>query len=187
VLVSAFGNAVIELDAEGKESAPRAVAGAGVVEPLPRDHLLVGSLAGKIERSIGKARSTGRPNAPQQPLDARRLPDGTTIVACWAGCVILFDAAGKELWNFPNIRAVDVEPLWNGNFLVVGHEDKQLVELNPKGKLVWRLALPDPAMDVDVLPNGKSARGFDKARRIDEYAREGKVVATCVPPSDPED
>src|SRR5262249_60322729 len=94
----------------------------------------------------GKRR--GRAGVPAGALDARRLVDGTPGVACWTGaCVVALDPDGKEKWRIPNVRAVDVEPLPSGGFLVAGHEDKVLLEADAAGRVTLRLSLPEEPMD----------------------------------------
>jgi len=125
---------------------------------------------------------------PAGALDARRLLDGTTVVACWTGAfVVALDPDGVEKWRIPSVRAVDVEPLPGGGFLVAGHEDKVLLEADAAGKVVLRLPLPEEPMDVDLLPDGNFLVAFDKAKRVVEMDRAGNELRRLELPFGPED
>jgi hypothetical protein len=190
ILIAAWtGNRIVELDASGKELRKVAYQSPWGAVPLPDDHLLVTSVSpSKVEEIDWTGKVHWSAAVPNGPLDARRLPDGSTVVACWQGpCAIGLDASGKEKWRLPGIHAVDIEPLWNGHFLVCGHEDKLLVEADPTGKVVWKLPLAGTPMDADVLPNGNLLVAIDQPRQILELTREGREISSLVPPGDPED
>src|SRR5262249_29213334 len=148
LLVAEFSGRVVELDTAGKLL--RSVDHGSVwgVHPLGGDRLLIvcdGNFVEEIDWT-GKRRWSAA--VPSGALDARRLLDGTTVVACWTGaCVVALDPDGKEKWRIPNVRAVDVEPLPGGGFLIAGHEDKVLLEADAAGRVTLRLSLPEEPMD----------------------------------------
>jgi len=188
VLVADYRGFVIEFDADGKELRRVKHPWAWGVQPLAGDRLLVAADALGVEEIdwTGKVFWSAKPLS--GGLDARRLIDGTTVVACWgASCVIGLDAAGKELWRIAGVNAIDVEPLPNGNFLVAGHDDRVVLEANSKGEVVWKLSLADSPMDVDLLPDGNLLVTMDKARRIVELDRRGHELRSLSVEQDPED
>lgn len=190
ILVACWnGNQIVECDPLGQvlRKVPYPTAWGAV--PLPDDRLLVTSVtASKVEEIDWTGKVHWSLSVPAAPLDARRLPDGSTVIACWRGpCALCVDADGKELWRLRDLHAVDIEPLWNGNFLVCGYEEKLLVEADPTGKVVWRLLLPGTPMDADVLPDGNLLVAIDQPRQILVLTREGREVSRLLPPGDPED
>jgi hypothetical protein len=188
LLVAEFSGRVIELDTAG--NVLRSVDHNSVwgVHPLANDRLLVASDGDFVEEIDWHGKVRWKAPVPSGALDARRLLDGTTVVACWTGaCVLALGPDGKEKWRIPNVRAVDVEPLPNGGFLVAGHEDKVLLEADAAGKVVLRLPLPEEPMDVDLLPDGNFLVAFDKCKRVVELDRAGNEVRRLDLPFGPED
>ena len=77
-----------------------------------------------------------------------------------------FDADGKEVWSFTLSRHVDrptpqsgttlsawdAVRLKNGNTLISGDEYGYVLEVNPKGEIVWQLGKNDlPGYPLDVV------------------------------------
>jgi len=192
VTVASFSGYIVELDPDGKELRRVTQGGVWGLAPLPGDRLLVTEIATHTVREIdwqGVVHWTA--TVPQSPLDALRLSDGTTVVACWHGpCVVWLDAAGKETRRVDGLHAVDIEPLWSGNLLICDHEGNRLVELDPTGDIVWQFRCPGKPMDADILPNGNLLVSINGPNRIVEYERAGdtlRVVHTKQSTVQPED
>jgi len=179
---------VLELDVSGRPLRTVQHSSVWGVHPLGGDRLLVVNDSNFVEEIDWNGKRLWQAAVPAGALDARRLLDGTTVVACWTGgCVVALGPDGKETWRIPNVRAVDVEPLPSGGFLVAGHEDKVLLEADAAGKVTLRLPLPEEPMDVDLLPDGNFLIAFDKVKRVVEMDRAGNELRRLELPFGPED
>jgi hypothetical protein len=158
------------------------------VQPIAGDHLLVASDGNFVEEIDWVGKVLASRAVPQAVLDARRLPDGGMVAACWRGpCAVRYGADGKEQWRVKDVHATDIEPLASGNFLIAGFDDNLLLEVDADGHEVWRLPTKDGPMDVDPLPNGNLLVAFDRGKRVVELDRAGNELHTLQLPGSPQD
>jgi hypothetical protein len=141
----------------------------------PTKLLLVNTLSGKVEREV--ALPTPYPNSAHgQVRRAHLTRAGTFLVGLMEEHrVAEFDADGKEVWSYScpetwtgprpmgTISAWDAVRLKNGNTLISGDEYGYVLEVNPKGEIVWELdknELPgyplDVVQEVGRLDNGNT-------------------------------
>src|SRR5262249_49761287 len=104
LLFACANNAVVELDAAGKEvrriKIPAATAGWGDVELLPGNHYLVAAYSGGKVFELDASGKVLWECATQSPTSAMRLPNGNTLVACNdIQTIAEYDRAGKEVWK----------------------------------------------------------------------------------------
>lgn len=190
VLFADFGRgAVVELDGEGRELRRVAVPMVWSVQPLAGDRLLVSAVTGsRVVEIDWSGKEHWSAQVPSQALDARRLVDGSTAVACWNGnCAVVLDPEGRERARIDGIHAVDIEPLWNGNFLITGHRDRRIVEATPGGRIVWELSVPHQPMDADLLPDGRLLVSYDVPKLVVDLQRDGTELRRLAVGAAPED
>ena len=174
-MIAESGNArIIEVDAEGK-----------IVKEVPLN--------------------VGKPNAHRDTRLARKLANGNYLV-CHEGLGLVreYDGAGKTVWEYQldlNNRprsgghgpeghgneVYGVARLENGNTLIGGGNNNRVIEVNPKGEIVWSVdqkELPGITLAwvtmVHPQPNGNIVFGNCHAGptnpQLIEVTREKKVV-----------
>lgn len=91
-----------------------------------------------------------------RPCDARRLPDGTTLVAAHrANRIVELDAAGMEAWVVENIEDPQAaQRLPNGNTVVAMSTPGIVREIDREGRVVWQKEGFNVPVDVQRLPDG---------------------------------
>ncbi len=68
----------------------------------------------------------------------------------------------------------DADRLLNGNTLIALFTPGKVIEVTPKGKVVWELEGLGPLLDADRLPNGHTLVAQNGA--VAEYDAKGKKV-----------
>src|SRR5262249_22544422 len=97
LLVAQFSGTGLALDITGKPLRTVQHGSVWGVHPLGGDRLLVANDSNFVEEIDWNGKRLWQAAVPGGALDARRLLDGTTVVACWTGgCVVALDADGKE-------------------------------------------------------------------------------------------
>ena len=69
---------------------------------------------------------------------------------------------------------MDADRLANGNTLIVESANKRIIEVTPKGKVVWELKGLKHPIDADRLPNGHTL--VAQRKEIAEYDAKGKKL-----------
>ena len=90
------------------------------------------------------------------------------------------DRTGKKtVWKYATeggIIANDAERLVNGNTLIAVARAKRVIEVTPKGEIVWEHKHGQHMLDVDRLPNGNTLITFPEPGKVIEVTPKGKVV-----------
>jgi outer membrane protein assembly factor BamB len=130
----------------------------------PTTLFLINTASGKVEKEL--ALPTPYPNRVHvQVRRAHLTKAGTFLVGLMQQHrVAEFDADGKEVWSFNcpdtwtgprpkgTISAWDAVRLKNGNTLISGDEYGYVLEVNPRGEIVWQLGKNDlPGYPLDVV------------------------------------
>jgi HEAT repeat protein len=100
-----------------------------------------------------------------------------------SGRVVRIDAAGKELSGFKiplhtPLYGGRIQALPNGNVLIPHHGENRVVEYDPSGKEVWRVAVVQPIV-ATRLPDGHTivtSMGGEKQGRAVEFDQNGKEL-----------
>ena len=161
--------------------------------------------AGKIVKVIPL--TVKQPNAHRDTRMVRKLASGNYLVCHEGeGAVVEYDGDGKIVWTYkldlgdrkrsdghgPEGHGVEVFGairLENGNTLIAGGNNNRVLEVDPKGKIVWQVDQKDlPGITLawvttlQVLPNGNIVIGNCHAGpdnpQLIEVTREKKVVWT---------
>jgi hypothetical protein len=148
------GHRVVEVDAEGRLLREVACPNASSVQPLADDHLL---LACYNDDCVCEIDWQGRviDSWPWRgPMQARRLPDGTMLVAAYQGHEGVHVAAdGNVLLRFPGMIRM-VQQSWNGDLLFLRDNDGALVRVAPNGKVLHERRLARRGLEFDVAHDG---------------------------------
>jgi len=108
-----------------------------------------------------------------------RLPNGNVIVAIGTGKSELIEITRNGAVG-PTIplkgRPVSVRALPNGNLLVALSDAGAVVEVDPKGREVWRLDGLSKPYNADRLANGNVLIACYVGKRIAEYDRDKALV-----------
>jgi PQQ-like domain len=160
---------------------------------------------GKIVKEIALKVAKSDPHRDTRMV--RKLANGHYLVCHEGeGAVKEYDAAGKVVWEYkldlngrkrsgghgPEGHGVEVYGavrLENGNTLIAGGNNNRVLEVNPKGEVVWQIDQKDlPGITLawvttlQVLPNGNvivgNCHATDKNPQLIEVTREKKVVWT---------
>jgi hypothetical protein len=136
----------------------------------PTKLILINTSSGKVEKEL--ALSTPYPNKVHvQVRRAHLTKAGTFLVGLMEeNRVAEFNADGKEVWSYTTpdpqnpvypISAWDAVRLKNGNTLISGDEHGYVLEVNPKGEIVWQLGKNElPGYPLDVVQEvGRLANG----------------------------
>lgn len=161
--------------------------------------------AGKIVKVIPL--TVKRPNAHRDTRMVRKLASGNYLVCHEGeGAVVEYDGDGKIVWTYkldlgdrkrsdghgPEGHGVEVFGairLQSGNTLIAGGNNNRVLEVDPKGKIVWQVDQKDlPGITLawvttlQVLPNGNIVIGNCHAGpenpQLIEVTKEKKVVWT---------
>jgi hypothetical protein len=141
----------------------------------PTKLFLINTVSGKVEKEL--ALPTPYPHSAHGQLRRAHLTKaGTFLVGFMVERrVAEFDADGKEVWSFAcpdtwtgprpksgiTLSAWDAIRLKNDNTLISGDEYGYVLEVNPKGEIVWELGKNDlPGYPLDVVQEiGRLANG----------------------------
>ena len=147
------------------------------------------------------------PNAHRDTRMVRKLASGNYLVCHEGeGAVKEYDGTGKVVWEYkldlnnrkrsgghgPEGHGVELYGavrLKDGNTLIAGGNNNRVVEVTPKGEIVWQVdqkELPGVTLawvtTLQVLPNGNviigNCHGTNKNPQLIEVTREKKVVWT---------
>ena len=106
------------------------------------------------------------------------LDNGDILLAYRAGPIEQRDPAGKVVWSTrstnPQLAAMSLQRLPNGNTLIGDAEAERVVELTRDGKTAWELRGQDHPAGIQRLPNGNTlvgGRGY-----VCEFDRSGRIV-----------
>lgn len=151
--------------------------------------------------------TVAKPDAHRDTRMVRKLANGHYLVCHEGeGAVKEYDADGKVVWEYkldlgdrkrspghgPEGHGVEVYGavrLENGNTLIAGGNNNRVLEVTPKGEVVWKIdqkELPGITLawvtTLQVLPNGNVVIGnchaTDKNPQLIEVTRDKKVVWT---------
>lgn len=170
------GGAVVEVTWTGRTvfEFKGTQSGVNTVQPLAGGNILLTEAGakprllevdrkGKVVAEVKLA--TQRKDEPGQTRTARKLAGGNYLVAQLPDrSVREYDAAGRVVWEFrPPHRPFTAIRLDNGNTLIGCTEGNVVIEVNHKGKEVWRMSNDDlkgkpinDACSVQRLPNGNT-------------------------------
>lgn len=179
-LICMPGQAVIEMDADGKEvfkvEDKQAWAGQG----LPNGHRLIGNFG---DRTVVEYDANGnviwkRENLPGGPMSVQRLASGNTLMACSdAEKVIEIKPDGTVAWEVQaQGRPAYAQRLDDGHTLIACHRANRIIEVDADGKEVWALeGIPDP-QTVQRLANGNTVVAQTTNGSVREYNRDGDCI-----------
>jgi hypothetical protein len=151
--------------------------------------------------------TVAKPDAHRDTRMVRKLKSGNYLVCHEGeGAVKEYDGTGKVVWEYkldlngrkrsgghgPEGHGVEVYGavrLENGNTLIAGGNNNRVLEVNPKGDVVWQVdqkELPGVTLawvtTLQVLPNGNviigNCHATDKNPQLIEVTRDKKVVWT---------
>jgi glucose/arabinose dehydrogenase len=93
-----------------------------------------------------------------RPCDARRLPNGTTLVAAHrAGRLVELDVAGNEIWVAEGIEdPQSAQRLPSGNTLIAMSKPGVVREIDRAGRVVWQKQGFRIPVDAQRLPDGST-------------------------------
>ena len=115
---------------------------------------------------------------------ARRLPDGNTILGGHGSggiCIYTVDRKGKKLGELVLKGLQDLRlmrRLKNGNILLTVSKPYRVIEVDPKGKIVWQAKIPGKGYKATRLPSGNTLVSTAGAVVIVELDSSGKTVAS---------
>ncbi len=171
---------VLELDKTGKVVRTlTGVEGPWDAERLPNGNYLICALRDKkVVEITAKGKVVWSFAKLKWPHKAQRLPNGNTLIADLDGGVLEVDRAGKTVWKYDKGGFYrDAERLVNGNTLIVDFRAKRVIEVTPKGEIVWEHKHdPVKVMDADRLPNGNTLIALHAKHKVIEVTPNGKVV-----------
>jgi hypothetical protein len=160
---------------------------------------------GKIVKDI--ALKVAKPDAHRDTRMVRKLKSGNYLVCHEGeGAVKEYDGDGKVVWEYKidlngrkesgghgpeghGTALYGAVRLANGNTLIAGGNNNRVLEVNPKGEVVWQVDQKDLegitlawVTTLQVLPNGNviigNCHATDKNPQLIEVTREKKVVWT---------
>jgi len=111
--------------------------------------------------------------------DVDVLPAGHLLVTFFMQSkVVEYDNKGKEVWSFDQLtNPLDADRLLDGRTLIADTKGHRVIEVSPRGDVVWEWKLPgDPTpYDVERLANGRTLIAMypDQVLEVD---RKGDVV-----------
>jgi outer membrane protein assembly factor BamB len=161
--------------------------------------------AGKIVKEIPL--KVKQPNAHRDTRMVRKLASGNYLVCHEGeGAVVEYDGEGKVVWSYKldlgdrkrsdghgveghGVEVFGAVRLENGNTLIAGGNNNRVLEVDPKGKIVWQIDQKDlPGITLawvttlQVLPNGNIVIGNCHAGpdnpQLIEVTKDKKVVWT---------
>ncbi|MCK5834186.1 MAG: hypothetical protein KAG98_00460 [Lentisphaeria bacterium] len=112
---------------------------------------------------------------------ARRLADGSTLLASISGEIYKLDQAGKETSRFKiklkhlDIRLVRVTP--TGNFLIGCKNPRAVIEVNQKGDVIRKLALPGKGYKALLLKTGHILASTGDEVKVLELDKKGATIS----------
>ncbi len=115
---------------------------------------------------------------------ARRLPDGNTILGGHGSggiCIYTVDRKGKKLGELVLKGLRDLRlmrRLKNGNILLTVSGPYRVIEVDPKGKIVWQARIPGKGYKAVRLPSGNTLVSTAGAVIIVELDANGKTVSS---------
>lgn len=171
---------VLELDKTGKVVRTlTGFEGPWDAERLPNGNYLICALRDKkVVEMTAKGKVVWSFAKLKWPHKAQRLPNGNTLIADLDGGVLEVNRAGKTVWKYNQGGFYrDAERLVNGNTLIVDFRAKRVIEVTPKGEIVWEHKHdPVKVMDADRLPNGNTLIALSSSNKVIEVTPKGKVV-----------
>ena len=115
---------------------------------------------------------------PSNPLSARRLPNGNTLVVM-RNAVLEYDRAGKEVFNHQrnNSDCYRAAKLPNGDLMVINFQGKvERIDAKTK-KVVKEYSIANNLGSlwgsIDVLPNGNLLVGLSLTNKVVEFDQDG--------------
>jgi hypothetical protein len=91
---------------------------------------------------------------------------------------IIFDDSGKVVWQYDNVKCVDVSVLPNGNILMCHESPKAswVREVTRDKKVVWEYKVKGEAQSCQRLPNGNTLIGKCTGGELLEVTPGGKIA-----------
>lgn len=170
--------AVIELDASGKEVRQQRVAtGPASVERLENGNTLVAAYQSQQVLELGRdGQTVWQLQVGGSVSSAHQVENGNILVVLNdQSRVVEFDRAGKPVWeaaNLPNPWSARRMP--NGNTLVACNGGGCVVELTPDRRVLRTIDNLPNCFDADVLENGNVLAGYGQGLR--EIGLRGETV-----------
>jgi outer membrane protein assembly factor BamB len=141
---------------------------------------------GKIQKEIQMKQSDRRHNTRQ----AHKLANGHYLTCSESpGVVTEYDADGKIIWEYmTKTRVYGATRLRSGNTLIATGSGNSIVEVTPKGEVVWEIKKTVPGTEIILkwttcvteMPNGNYVIGNchagDKNPQIFEITKDKKIV-----------
>ena len=123
-----------------------------------------------IDRATGRVRDSGEVNPGRFEVLHKFavLPDGRCVLADGhSDRLIEANAHGETLRVLPIWNPYSVEPLRNGNYLVLTSRaaERRILEMDPAGRTLWEVYTPDSVHRVRAVLD-KVRIGFDKPRAL---------------------
>jgi hypothetical protein len=103
-----------------------------------------------------------------------------TIICADTGLrkAMIFDSDGKLVWQYDNVKCVDVSVLANGNILMCHESPKAswVREVSRDKKTVWEYKVKGEAQSCQRLANGNTLIGVCSRSELIEVSPDGKIV-----------
>lgn len=102
----------------------------------------------------------------ERPILATRRKDGATLVATMEGSLIELNAAGDMIRKAVIGVVVDLEPLPNGDVLLVSFADGVVKQIDMTGRLLWQSPLPGPPTSACIAKDGHALIALQGPKQI---------------------
>ncbi len=91
---------------------------------------------------------------------------------------MIFNSAGKRIWNYDDVKCVDVSVLANGNILMCHEHPKAswIREVTREKKMVWEYKVKGEAQSSQRLPNGNTLIGICTSSELIEVKPDGEIA-----------
>ncbi len=182
------GNRVTERDATGKVVWEQPIDMPLAAQRLPNGNTFIATQQQLIEvKPDGTEVSSYSPPTGEVVMKAQKLADGkiamvvqapTAVGTATNARFVLLDAKSKEERTFSvalHYSGGRIDVLPNGNVLIPEADDNRVVELDPRGNLVWEAPADQPIAAVRLANGDTLVTTFADHRAI-ELDRDGHVV-----------
>jgi len=122
------------------------------------------------------------------PWGCAGLPNGHRLVAVFSDRVVIeFNREGREVWRSGVLPGppMSVRRLDSRNTLISCSDSGKVIEMSPRGHIVWSITLPGRPIDARRLESGRTLVTLYQGKRVVEVDRKGAIVWKLEGPSTP--
>jgi arylsulfatase A-like enzyme len=141
----------------------------------------------KMEVPPVKVRKPRKPTRAQEPkkktaaVSKAAAANARSFICADTGLekAMIFDDTGRLVWDYSDVKCVDVSMLENGNILMCHESPKAswVREVDRDKKTVWEYKVKGEAQSCQRLPNGNTLVGICTSRELVEVSPDNKIVA----------